>query len=127
MKIQSATYDHWMSFNGAGNMLHSLGGGAKKQEGRHDHALIEMHQQSKGQKKGANRERIHMKYSPLVERYLMSHKYETMNNVREWKMLLTQRREAAGQANDSSQKFERFRKIAEGSVAEMKKISNEYE
>jgi hypothetical protein len=43
-----------------------------------------------------------MKYSPLVERYLISHKYETMNNVREWKMLLTQRREQppAAQAND---------------------------
>jgi len=47
-----------------------------------------------GKKKGkimkkSNRERIHMKYSPLVERYLITHKYETMNNVREWKMLLT--------------------------------------
>jgi len=44
-------------------------------------------------KKGATRkvvrERIHMKYSPLVERYLITHKYETMNNVKEWKMLLT--------------------------------------
>lgn len=81
-------------------MLHSLGGGGAKKgddaANRQDHALIEMHQQSKGHKKQANRERIHMKYSPLVERYLMSHKYETMNNVREWKMLLTQRREAAG-------------------------------
>ena len=46
----------------------------------------------RGSKKNTNRERIHMKYSPLVERYLVSHKYETMNNVREWKMLLTQRR-----------------------------------
>lgn len=44
-------------------------------------------------KRQTNRERIHMKYSPLVERYLISHKYETMNNVREWKMLLTQRRD----------------------------------
>lgn len=41
----------------------------------------------KAKKKNATkskRERVHMKYSPLVERYLMSHKYETMNNVREW-------------------------------------------
>jgi hypothetical protein len=51
-----------------------------------------------------------MKYSPLVERYLLSHKYETMNNVREWKMLLTQRKEAAKTgAVDSSKKFERYR------------------
>ena len=35
-----------------------------------------------------------MKYSPLVERYLLTHKYETMNNVRGWKMLITQRNEA---------------------------------
>jgi hypothetical protein len=35
-----------------------------------------------------------MKYSPMVERYLMTHKYETMNNVRGWKMLLTQDTEA---------------------------------
>ncbi len=67
-----------------------------------------------------------MKYSPLVERYLLSHKYETMNNVREWKMLLTQRRgdaSKAGGAADSSKKFERYRKIAETAVTEMKKIS----
>lgn len=69
-----------------------------------------------------------MKYSPLVERYLLSHKYETMNNVREWKMLLTQRREAAKAGGmDSSKKFERYRKIAETAVSEMKKISSEYE
>lgn len=35
-----------------------------------------------------------MRYSPLVERYLMTHNYETMNNVKGWKMLLTQRHEA---------------------------------
>lgn len=61
-----------------------------------DAALIDLHENKSkaGTKKQANRERVLMKYSPLVERYLMSHKYETMNNVREWKMLLTQRREA---------------------------------
>lgn len=29
-----------------------------------------------------------MRYSPLVNRYLMNHNYETINNVREWKMKL---------------------------------------
>ena len=49
-----------------------------------------IHNKKKGKvMKKSNRERVLMKYSPLVERYLMSHKYETMNNVREWKMLLT--------------------------------------
>jgi hypothetical protein len=73
--------------------LHSLGVGKKadKSKQANDHqSLIEMHKdKTKGGKKQANRERISMKYSPLIERYLLSHKYETMNNVREWKMLLT--------------------------------------
>ena len=37
------------------------------------------------------RGRVNMRYSPLVERYLLTHKYETMNNVRGWKMLMTQK------------------------------------
>lgn len=44
------------------------------------------------QRKGAvksQRKKVTMKYSPLVERYLLTHKYETMNNVRGWKMLIT--------------------------------------
>ena len=35
-----------------------------------------------------------MRYSTLVERYLRTHNYETKNNVKGWKMLLTQRHEA---------------------------------
>jgi hypothetical protein len=50
-----------------------------------------------------------MKYSPLVERYLMTHKYETMNNVREWKMLLTQRTEIQ---KEIDAKFDKYKKIA---------------
>lgn len=80
-----------------------------------------------------NRERIMMKYSPLVERYLMSHKYETMNNVREWKMLLTQRQvssgvtsPSSGQMTESDKKFERYKKIAETAVLDMKKSAREY-
>jgi len=37
----------------------------------------------------SRRERLFMRYSPLVERYLITHNYETINNVRKWKMLLT--------------------------------------
>jgi len=43
-------------------------------------------------KKGAcksKRLKVNMRYSPLIERYLMTHNYETMNNVKGWKMLLT--------------------------------------
>ena len=82
-------------------------------------------------KKKTNRDRIHMKYSPLVERYLISHKYETMNNVREWKMLLTQRR-SENQLNSQNpnqpaeSKFERYKKIAEAAVEEMKRLSADH-
>ena len=37
----------------------------------------------------STRERLYMRYSPLVERYLITHNYETINNVKKWKMLLT--------------------------------------
>jgi len=51
-----------------------------------------------------------MKYSPLVERYLMTHKYETMNNVKGWKMLLTQRTEVQ---KEQDKKFAVYKKMAE--------------
>jgi hypothetical protein len=92
MKIHSASFDHWLPVMGQANVLG--GGGAAKRAAdarAQDLALIEASKKD-GLKRKTNRERIHMKYSPLVERYLISHKYETMNNVREWKMLLTQRR-----------------------------------
>jgi hypothetical protein len=37
----------------------------------------------------SSRERLYMRYSPLVERYLITHNYETINNVKKWTMLLT--------------------------------------
>jgi len=37
----------------------------------------------------SKRERMLMRYSPLVERYLITHNYETINNVMKWQMLLT--------------------------------------
>lgn len=110
----------------------SMGNGRQGQMGQTpDAALIDLHENKSkaGAKKQANRERVLMKYSPLVERYLMSHKYETMNNVREWKMLLTQRRDAQkdaqgqplpGEPMDSSQKFEKYKKIADTTLSEMK-------
>jgi len=50
-----------------------------------------------------------MRYSPLVERYLITHNYETINNVRKWKMLLTQRTEIQ---KDVDKKFKKFMMIA---------------
>lgn len=71
-----------------------------------------------------NRDRVHMKYSPLVERYLLSHKYETMNNVREWKMLLTQRTE---KQKEIDLKFEKFKKIAEQAMITKNKLRDDYD
>jgi hypothetical protein len=51
-----------------------------------------------------------MRYSPLVERYLFTHNYETINNVSKWTMLLTQRTEI-NKIVDA--KFKKFRQIAD--------------
>lgn len=88
MKIKSAKYEHWQLDLGAGNIM--AGNNAKKVNSqKEDISLADMDKAKKKNATKSKRERVHMKYSPLVERYLMSHKYETMNNVREWKMLLT--------------------------------------
>ena len=50
-----------------------------------------------------------MKYSPLVDRYLFTHKYETMNNVRGWKMLLTQKTDAQTQADRKLKAYENMK------------------
>lgn len=50
-----------------------------------------------------------MRYSPLVERYLMTHKYEASNNVKGWKMNLTQRSDAQKEAD---KKFKMYNQIA---------------
>lgn len=90
MKIKSAKYEHWSLDLGTGNILQ--GNAVKKTNAqREDISLADVNKNKGKILKKSNRERIHMKYSPLVERYLITHKYETMNNVREWKMLLTQR------------------------------------
>lgn len=74
---------------GTGNIL--MGLTAKKpSKAAHEEISLADIEKKKGKfLQKSKRERVHMKYSPLVERYLMTHKYETMNNVREWKMLLT--------------------------------------
>lgn len=64
-----------------------------------------------------------MKYSPLVERYLKAHKYETMNNVQEWKMLLTQR---SGIQKEIDEKFLKYKLIADQAVEEKDILAKEY-
>ena len=60
-----------------------------------------------------------MRYSPLVERYLLTHKYETMNNVRGWKMLMTQRSEAQREADRKLKIYKQISKQIEGKCKKM--------
>ena len=64
-----------------------------------------------------------MRYSPLVERYLITHNYETINNVRKWKMLLTQRTEIQ---KDVDKKFKKFLAIANQANALRTQWNDEY-
>lgn len=72
----------------------------------------------------SNRQRINMRYSPLVERYLLTHKYETMNNVRGWKMLMTQRTEAQKEAD---RKFRVYRQIAKQIEQKCQRMKADYD
>ena len=71
----------------------------------------------------SRRERLLMRYSPLVERYLLNHNYETINNVRKWNMLLTQRSEVQ---KDVDKKFRKFKQIASNAMETNKQLSREY-
>lgn len=76
--IHSATFGHW---DAAFVQKANIGGKKGKEASLADYDI------SKNTK--SRRERLFMRYSPLIERYLISHNYETINNVRKWQMLLT--------------------------------------
>lgn len=77
-QIHSASHEHWDE-----KFVQKAGTEVKKTK---DASLAdsEIGKSSKG-----CREILFMRYSPLVERYLITHNYETINNVSKWKMLLT--------------------------------------
>ena len=120
MQIKSASTEHWDLNLGGGNIF--SGKDAKARSKQEDVSIADLSKAAIKQTK-SKRERVHMKYSPLVERYLISHKYETMNNVREWQMLLTQRTEIQKEVD---QKFEKFKRIAQQSLDTKKRLSREY-
>ena len=64
-----------------------------------------------------------MRYSPLVERYLLTHKYETMNNVRGWKMLMTQKSEAQREAD---RKLKIYKQLAKQIETKCRRMDAEY-
>jgi len=80
--IHSADFKHWEDVGAASFINKNRAGG----KGEKDPSLADndMMKNTKGR-----RQRIFMRYSPLVERYLITHNYETINNVKKWKMLLT--------------------------------------
>ena len=115
-QIHSASLDHWEN---VGNQAfqNKSGGGAGKNK---DPSLAD-DEISKNTQSG--RQRLFMRYSPLVERYLITHNYETINNVKKWRMLLTQRTEIQ---KDVDKKFKKFRQIAEMAVKTKDTLNEEY-
>ena len=117
-QIKSASYDHWNIEIGSSNVL---AGNQKDKKNEKPLTLADVKTSKNASR--TKRDMVHMKYSPLVERYLKAHKYETMNNVREWKMLLTQR---TGIQKEIDEKFAKYKLIAEQAVEEKNLISKEY-
>mmetsp|Transcript_23175 Transcript_23175/g.20555 ORF Transcript_23175/g.20555 Transcript_23175/m.20555 type:complete len:253 (+) Transcript_23175:484-1242(+) len=118
-QIKSASFDHWNKKNSNSNVL----SGGQKDKKKNDKPLTLADVKTTKKSSRTKRDMAHMKYSPLVERYLKAHKYETMNNVREWKMLLTQR---TGIQKEIDEKFAKYKLIAEQIVEEKNIISKEY-
>ena len=79
-QIHSASLAHW-EWDYCASQPKGTSGQSKKEVSLADYEL------SKNTK--SRRDRLLMRYSPLVERYLIMHNYETINNVRKWNMLLT--------------------------------------
>ena len=124
MVIQSAKYGKWADGNkGAGQGVGgAFSGGDKKNVSQKQDEISLADVSSKGPLK-SKRKKITMKYSPLVDRYLFTHKYETMNNVRGWKMLLTQRTEAQAQADRKLKAYEKMKNHIQDQI---KKSNEEY-
>lgn len=125
MVIQSAKFSKWTEANKVGGGgIAGTGAAANKQNGKNAAQEVSLADiRRKGPLK-AFRGRITMRYSPLVERYLLTHKYETMNNVRGWKMLMTQHSEAQ---RDADRKLRIYKQIARNIERKCKKMDDDFE
>ncbi len=56
--------------------------------------LADVHRPSGGGPIKSKPVHTEFRYSTIVERYLATHKYETFNNIKGWKMLITHNTEA---------------------------------
>ena len=110
--IHSASLSHWDQA-----FVQSSSNGTKKgkEASLADYEL--------GKKTKSRQERLEMRYSPLVDRYLKNHNYETINNVRMWKMLLIQRNEIQDEVD---KKFKKFKKIADQTMQKHKERTREH-
>lgn len=124
MVIQSARFQNWTEANKVGGQgIAGTVAAANKQHGKNaasEYSLADIRR--KGPLKAA-RSRVTMRYSPLVERYLLTHKYEAMNNVSGWKMMMTQRSE---QQKDADRKLKIYKQIAKQIERKSKKMDADY-
>lgn len=98
IQISKVYCDHWNLDLGTGNEIKKLMDSIIKLEfmkQKENSNNTEEHPKEKKQKsKKIDREVHIIQYSPLFERYLGTHKYETVNSVKKWRMLITNREDA---------------------------------
>ena len=95
--IHSATFNHWEDVGASSFISKKQGGKSTKDPSLADSDI--------NKSTNCRRERVFMRYSPLVERYLITHNYETINNVKKWQMLLTQRHEVQKDVDRKMKKY----------------------
>ena len=109
--IYSAKFSHWINLS-------------KKKAKVDDDEDADAYAEALAKSKKTHQEVVRMRYSPLVARYLMNHNYETINNVSEWRMKLSQRHQIQDAVD---RKFKKFKKIAAEAVATEARLAAEYE
>ena len=125
MVIQSAKFSNWTEANKVGGQgIAGTIAAQQKQNGKNSGQEVTLADLRRKAPLKASRGRVNMRYSPLVERYLLTHKYETMNNVRGWKMLMTQRSEAQREAD---RKLKIYKVIAKQIEKKCKKMKQDYD
>lgn len=120
VEIQSAKTDHWKLDTGAGNMIKKSDNSKSNMGNKLTLADVGILNKKKEQK--AKRTPIQMQYSPLVQRYLEKHQYETMNSVRQWRMMLTQKTQAQ---KETDLKFIKYQKIAKQAMETKNRVVEE--
>ena len=71
----------------------------------------------------SKRQQVTLRHSTLVERYLKTHKYETFNNLKGWRMMLTQQTDTQ---RDINLKFKQYLQIADKIKKETQQMQSEY-